>query len=719
MKFLFYDLLTINYTVGKPYKEGLGGTQSAICYYCEYLVKKGHEVILINDSENSLIENGVQHYPYDWYNSQKNKIITDVFVLCGVALPDFINNYTNRIDYKLSIFWHGHYIFERAVQYTSQIVYGIDVFAFVTEYQRNKFCETFNIPLYKTMLMPYGVSPFFIQNIDATEKELELIYLSVPDRGLINFLEIWPKVYEKHPDAKLKLFSSRKTYGLSDSDFILSYKNKLAVIPGVEMNEPVGQKELASICAKAAFFCYPCHFVETSCICLHETRAAGCIPIISDLGVFDYTLENTIPFDSKFIENFTNETINQINKFKLDRESFNKESNILSKQIQTDMNYSNVIDSYVKNLEQLIKIKNKAMSRHLLLENSKQNIYIYESTPFYFKNNIHAATFFMNMGILYIETSYTHMAEIYLKRAYEIIQSDLILQRILEYYIKTNNMSMFMEYYFKIKNRYNVSKQIHNTFSKLYSFTQVANTFVYENDKLYRNETSGMDFFKDKYVISIDSDIDRRNYITKHLKEKNISFSFFDAIDARSEEAFESLKKYSLSKDIISENCIKLIKPGQLGCLLSHLKLWEEIVTNKKDDKWVLIMEDDVYFENISNDIINKYLNCLPLNAKHIKLCWMATKFHFNNNRIESLNNFIVKFHDRGVPTTMCYAIHTSILEELLSKKFESVIDDIVIPNSYGFKYLDNNNLHIKSDNYKNVIYGICNERSMNNSHIL
>lgn len=711
MKFVFYDFLPIDYTVGKPYREGLGGTQSAICYYCEYLVKKGHEVVLISTHNNTIVENGVQHYPYSWFNTQESKIKTDIFIICGVASPDFINDHHKYIEYKLSILWHGHYIYERCVQYTNKILYGIDLFAFVTEYQRNKFCETYNIPIYKTMIMPNGVSPFFIQEIDASKKELELVYLSVPDRGLYNFLDIWPKVYEKHPDAKLKLFSSRKTYGLTDSEIIQSYKHKLSVMSGVEMNDPVGQTELATICAKAAFFCYPCHFVETSCICLHETRAAGCIPIVTDLGVFDYTLENTVTYDSNFIENFANETIKQINKFKNNRDAFNKESNDLAKRIQNDMNYNKVIDTFVSNLEEIINVKKKALNRHILLETTKQSIYVYESTPHYFKNNIHAATFFTNLGNLYLETSHIHMSEIYLKRAFNIIQLDVILQCLLKYYLKINNTESFIEYYFKIHNKYNISKDIHNKFLQIYPFSQVANAIVYENDTLYRNETEGMDFFKEKYVISIKSETERREYITNHLKEKNITFSFFDAIDAHSPETFELLKKYTISNNIVSEKCINKITPSQLGCLLSHVKLWEEINAHKKEDKWVLIMEDDITFDTISNELINKYINHLPLDAKHVKLCWMANNSHFSKNRVQSINNYIVKFFDRGVPTSMCYAIHTSIIEQLISKPLDSFIDDITIPNSYGFKYSNNDNFH-KSDIYKNVLYGVCGQRT-------
>ena len=97
------------------------------------------------------------------------------------------------------------------------------------------------------------------------------------------------------------------------------------------------------------------------------------------------------------------------------------------------------------------------------------------------------------------------------------------------------------------------------------------------------------EYFKDQkyeiYIISLPQSIDRRNILKKTIK---YNFKFFDAIDGKNIP--NNIKqKYNI-------DYLKL-RPGEIGCFISHLLLWEKIKNNNKS---VLILEDDA---NIIGDI--------------------------------------------------------------------------------------------------------------------
>ncbi len=59
MKIGFLDTYTWDYQVETPYREPLGGTQSAICYLAEALAAQGKEVFLLNNTSESGMSRGV------------------------------------------------------------------------------------------------------------------------------------------------------------------------------------------------------------------------------------------------------------------------------------------------------------------------------------------------------------------------------------------------------------------------------------------------------------------------------------------------------------------------------------------------------------------------------------------------------------------------------------------------------------------------------------
>lgn len=94
------------------------------------------------------------------------------------------------------------------------------------------------------------------------------------------------------------------------------------------------------------------------------------------------------------------------------------------------------------------------------------------------------------------------------------------------------------------------------------------------------------------FIISLKSDVERRNKISKLLANTNINYEFFDGVDYRS-ELFQDKKR---NVTINSGKVYGEMTEPEKACTLSHLGVYQKILDN--DYKWALILEDDVSFDS-------------------------------------------------------------------------------------------------------------------------
>ena len=492
MRIIFVDQqVTKPYTVETPKKEPLGGSQSAICYYVEALSQLGHEVILVNHIKDSIKENNVQIHPIKWYHDQRN-YETDVIILCSAIFPEFFDNLEKNFRYKLSICWQGHHGAEPLLSKASKYLYHVDLFAFVSDYQRQHFCRHFNLPHEKSILMRNGISPFF-QDVNILNKEERCIFFSNPQRGLNALAKLWPDVVKAFPNVKLDVFSSEKTYGKTeDSKFTLEDYDMLKKIPNVTVHEPAGQEKLAQMCAKSAFLVYPTHFVETSCIVYLEASAAGALPLISDLGVFSSYDFECVHYDTKFQSNFVEKTIQALNKFHNKKSEFIAESKKRSDQIRKEHNYIELSNNLISVIKTAIDIKRFAILRLNDIESDihpKIKVYMGESMPLFFESRYKASVFFLRHGNGQNTNGLEHAAAASYKLSWDIMNSFASASNLLETYVKlgdvdealrwarivfsryavnTDHITKIMKFYdkFSIFDRISILEFIHSVFTE-------------------------------------------------------------------------------------------------------------------------------------------------------------------------------------------------------------------------------------------------------------
>ena len=105
------------------------------------------------------------------------------------------------------------------------------------------------------------------------------------------------------------------------------------------------------------------------------------------------------------------------------------------------------------------------------------------------------------------------------------------------------------------------------------------------------------------FVISLKNDTGRRESITRHLENHGFAFEFFDAIDGRQMDV-------ALHPDYNAKRRLRSfgrhIKPGELGCLLSHLGTYKEIV--KRNIPYTLVLEDDVILHEDTKKVLEAFI---------------------------------------------------------------------------------------------------------------
>ncbi len=102
------------------------------------------------------------------------------------------------------------------------------------------------------------------------------------------------------------------------------------------------------------------------------------------------------------------------------------------------------------------------------------------------------------------------------------------------------------------------------------------------------------------WILNLERSVDRRKYMESHLNELNWRFEMIPAVDGKYLGP-EDLKHYSAQEAM--KTIQREMKPGEIGCALSHAKMWERILAENIEE--VLILEDDVAIKGELLDVLD------------------------------------------------------------------------------------------------------------------
>lgn len=131
-------------------------------------------------------------------------------------------------------------------------------------------------------------------------------------------------------------------------------------------------------------------------------------------------------------------------------------------------------------------------------------------------------------------------------------------------------------------------------------------------------------------VISLKNSTRREN-IAKRLSGLGLDFTFFDATDGKKLPAsvLESVDYDFYPKYYLSPKPLTL---GEIGCAISHIKVYEHMVENNIESS--IILEDDAIVSQHFKEIVEDTLNKINKNHELIFFDHGKVKSHFFKKRI-------------------------------------------------------------------------------------
>jgi GR25 family glycosyltransferase involved in LPS biosynthesis len=187
------------------------------------------------------------------------------------------------------------------------------------------------------------------------------------------------------------------------------------------------------------------------------------------------------------------------------------------------------------------------------------------------------------------------------------------------------------------------------------------------------------------FIVSLKRDEEKRQIIKTKLDSLRLSFEFVDAVDGR-QLPETKLHGLDFSEKINIRNFPPT--PGEIGCGLSHLQIYEKF--NHLKDEWFCVLEDDAildqrfakFIHHFDVEKVTNYRDCLLVlgGQNGLSSKRLISRSVFNFFSIGGLFFRKVIDSERHVYRTCCYLINRRVAENLLklSKKYFFLADDWV-----------------------------------------
>ena len=196
---------------------------------------------------------------------------TDWVVFVSSIRPELLEKLPFRIGRPRLALWAHHDIDQPAVASLTKpsLLRQISKFLFVSEWQRDRYCEQFAIDKAVTAVIGNPYCERALERVGKIEKRYDaphLCYTSTPFRGLDVLADAFPIFASRFPDARLTVLSGMELYGKSDNSRFQRVFDRLFSMPQVECLKPAGKLKLYEYLREANVFSYPSTFAETFCI---------------------------------------------------------------------------------------------------------------------------------------------------------------------------------------------------------------------------------------------------------------------------------------------------------------------------------------------------------------------------------------------------------------------------------------------------------------------
>ena len=127
------------------------------------------------------------------------------------------------------------------------------------------------------------------------------------------------------------------------------------------------------------------------------------------------------------------------------------------------------------------------------------------------------------------------------------------------------------------------------------------------------------------WIINLKRDTERLLFMQTQMQRLDLDYRIIEAIDGRS---LGDNEKAPYSKSIALRDFGRELTAGEIGCALTHIKIWELMV--KEGIEEILILEDDVHLGTALIGVLN-HRDRLPQDYQHINFSTNARQAPFGD----------------------------------------------------------------------------------------
>lgn len=262
--------------------EGVGGSEASFICLTRELATMGHRVIAYTNTELEGVYDGVV------YRNVRNYVDSPAYDALVVFRGAF-----GQLEKSLAarkIFWSTDITTSDWDQTIfPHVDHWLAMSPFHVEFVRRHYLRCESVP--KTVLGLGVVAEDFFQEPPGSLPEkpgCQLIYCSVPERGLGHLARIFPRIRAEEPTAELVITSDYRLWGLDAGNE--HFRTLLGRMDGVTFKGKVSRAELVQLQRASRIMAYPCTYHEGFCLSALECIAAGAVPITTN----DFALRTTV-----------------------------------------------------------------------------------------------------------------------------------------------------------------------------------------------------------------------------------------------------------------------------------------------------------------------------------------------------------------------------------------------------------------------------------------
>ena len=254
-----------------------------------------------------------------------------------------------------------------------------------------------------------------------------------------------------------------------------------------------------------------------------------------------------------------------------------------------------------------------------------------------------------------------------------------------------NNFYTTNLFYIIINNK--TIKIAYSTYDNDIKFTKSGNKYLY-----YKNNKFFPIYFEPYMIVYEKSDKRIQNYNHVNKLFNNI-INKIGAVDTITDNnTFDEMVFKYLNNNTITNNYIKdvilksqnnnYVYKGKLGVLLSHTNIFKQIISQKQDKRWFLIIEDDIQINlDINENVIQKINEYIKLFIHPDNIKNQFEKKNKIHNNIYKLNNnqwsnIIYLIHYDGIKYILDNLFPVDTFFDKSISTFYNILNGVYIKNT-------------------------------------